>query len=209
MLAVSDTGVGMDAEVQARVFEPFFTTKEKGKGTGLGLATVYGIVKQNNGFVNVYSEPGKGSTIRVYLPRFAGEAEESMVPVTSDPPPSQGETILLVEDEQAFLKVSKTMLERLGYRVLAASTPGVAMELAGEHAGEIHLLITDVVMPEMNGRELSDRLQSLYPHLKCLFISGYTANAIAHRGVLNEGVCFIQKPFSIQELATKVRKALD
>ena len=208
LLAVSDNGCGMDREILEHVFEPFFTTKGMGEGTGLGLSTVYGIVKQNNGFVNVYSEPGKGSTIRVYLPRLAGEAAEAIVPMTSEPPPSRGETILLVEDEQAFLKVSKTMLERLGYRVLAASTPGVALELAREHAGKIHLLITDVVMPEMNGRELSERLQSLYPQLKCLFISGYTANAIAHRGVLKEGVCFVQKPFSIQELATKVRKAL-
>jgi two-component system, cell cycle sensor histidine kinase and response regulator CckA len=209
LLAVSDDGCGMDRETQEHLFEPFFTTKGVGKGTGLGLATVYGVVKQNNGFINVYSEPEKGTTIKVYLPGHAGEAVETTAASTVETPYSHGDTILLVEDEQAILHMGKMMLERLGYRVLVAGTPREAMRLAEEHAGDIRLLITDVVMPEMNGRDLSERLQSLYPNLRCLFISGYTANAIAHRGILDEGVNFIPKPFSMKDLAAKVRLTLD
>ena len=208
LLAVSDDGCGMDQETQANLFEPFFTTKGVDKGTGLGLATVYGIVKQNDGFINVYSEPDQGTTFRIYLPRYLAETE-SLEKKTSDKINLDGtETILLVEDEPSILKMTRVMLERTGYKVLAAGTPGEAMALAREHAGEIHLLMTDVVMPEMNGRDLAKNLLSLYPDLKRLFMSGYTANVIAHHGVLDEGVQFIQKPFSKQDLAIKIREVM-
>ena len=208
LLAVSDDGCGMDKEILDQIFEPFFTSKGVGQGTGLGLSTVYGIVKQNNGFINVYSEPGKGTTFRIYLPRYAGQAVDTQQERAAEIPLGRGETVLVVEDEPALLTMAKMMLERLGYRVLAAGTPGEAIGLAEEHASEIHLLITDVVMPEMNGRDLAERLQSLYPGMKILFMSGYTADVIAHRGVLDEGVNFIQKPFSMKDLAVKVREAL-
>ena len=207
-LAVSDSGSGMDKETMERLFEPFFTTKERGKGTGLGLATVYGIVKQNNGFINVYSEPGKGTTFRIYLPRHIGGVDETEKKMTAEFPRSQGETVLLVEDEPSIITMAKLMLENLGYRVLATSAPGEATRLATEYTGEIHLLLTDVVMPEMNGRDLADRLRALYPAIKTLFMSGYTTNVIAHHGILEEGVHFIQKPFSIKDLALKVRETL-
>ncbi len=208
LLAVSDNGCGMDRETLSHLFEPFFTTKEIGKGTGLGLASVYGMVKQNNGFINVYSEPGQGTTFKVYLPRHA--AKSAHLPENGpDLPVARGhETILLVEDEQAILKMTAIMLERLGYTVLAAATPSDAIRLAHEHTGEIHMLMTDVVMPEMNGWDLSGNLLSIYPDLKRLFMSGYTADVIAHHGVLDEGVYFIQKPFSRVALAKKVREAL-
>jgi len=209
LLAVSDDGCGMDRETMDKLFEPFFTTKGVGKGTGLGLATVYGIVKQNNGFINVYSESGKGTTFKLYLPRHAGQADEIKEESVAEIPPGRGETVLVVEDEASILQLAVKILEGLGYAVLTANTPGSAIELVKQHADEIHLLITDVVMPEMNGRELAERLLPLDPHLKVLFMSGYTADVIAHRGVLDEGVRFIQKPFSTKDLATKVREALD
>lgn len=209
MLAVSDDGSGIEPKTLDNIFEPFFTTKGMRKGTGLGLATVYGIVKQNNGFINVYSEPDKGTTIKVYLSRHTGQTVEAPREASLEIPLSRGETILLVEDDGSILKLSKRILEGLGYTVLATTTPNDAVSLAEEHAGEINLLITDVVMPEMNGRELSEQLQSLYPNLKVLFMSGYTANVIAHRGVLEENVCFIPKPFSKKDLALKVRESLD
>ncbi len=209
LLAVSDDGCGMDKETLALIFEPFFTSKGIGQGTGLGLSTVYGIVKQNNGFINVYSEPGKGTTFRIYLPRYAGQTIDTPRERTAEIACSRGETVMVVEDEPALLKMSKRILEELGYRVLAADTPGKAIELTEEHASEINLIITDVVMPEMNGRDLVERFQSLYPSIKILFMSGYTADVIAHRGVLSEGVNFIQKPYSIKDLAVKVRKALE
>ena len=209
LLAVSDNGAGMAKEALEHLFEPFFTTKEVGKGTGLGLATVYGIVKQNDGFINVYSEPGRGTTFKIYLPRHrAGSSQESRES-RSEPAPRGQETVLLVEDEPAILEMITKMLERQGYTVLAARTPGEAVRLAGEHPSEIHLLVTDVVMPEMNGRELAKRLLSLHPRLKKLFMSGYTANVIAHHGVLDEAVHFLQKPFSMKDLASKVRDTID
>ena len=209
LLAVSDNGCGMDTETMGNVFEPFFTTKESGKGTGLGLATVYGVVKQNNGFVNVYSEPGHGTTFKIYLPRHLTKTA-CLPEKMPDKPDERGHgTILLVEDEPAILKMTAMMLERIGYSVVPAETPGEAIRLAQEHAGEIHLLVTDVVMPEMNGRDLAKNILSSYPNLKRLFMSGYTANVIAHHGVLDEGVNFIQKPFSREHLAAKVREALD
>jgi two-component system cell cycle sensor histidine kinase/response regulator CckA len=209
MLAVSDTGSGIAPEDLDKIFEPFFTTKGLGKGTGLGLATVYGIVKQNDGFINVYSETGNGTTIRIYLPRHSGQVDEADLESTLEIPSSRGETILLVEDDGSILELSRRILVSLGYTLLTATTPGEAMALAKGHSGRIHLLITDVVMPEMNGRELSKQLQVLYPDLKILFISGYTANVIAHRGVLEKGVYFLPKPFSKKDLAVKVRQVLD
>ncbi|MFZ2656132.1 MAG: response regulator [Victivallales bacterium] len=209
-LTVSDTGCGMDKETLGIIFEPFFTTKEIGKGTGMGLPTVYGIVKQNNGFISVDSEHGKGSIFKIYLPRHMGKIEQLKANGTPPAPVTRGhETILLVEDEQTILNITKTILEGFGYRVLAAKTPGEAMRLAEEHAGEIHLLLTDVVMPEMNGRNLSKKLISLYPDLKSIFMSGYTANVIASHGIIDDGVHFIQKPFTIKYLSEKVRAALN
>ncbi|MCL7488586.1 MAG: transporter substrate-binding domain-containing protein [Desulfobulbaceae bacterium] len=209
MLAVSDDGRGMEPETQERVFEPFFSTKGTGQGTGLGLATVYGIIKQNQGFINIYSEPDKGTTFKIYLPRNKGTAVEEQREAPGEIPLSRGETILLVEDEVAILALGKRMLESLGYTVIATSSPGEAVELAEKHEGEIDLLVTDVVMPEMNGRELAERLTSFYPGLRVLFMSGYTSNVIAHRGVLEKNVNFIQKPFSKKELAVRVREVLD
>jgi two-component system, cell cycle sensor histidine kinase and response regulator CckA len=210
LLAVSDNGCGMDRTTLDRLFEPFFTTKEVGKGTGLGLATVYGIVKQNNGFINVYSEPDKGTTIKIYLPRYDGqETDQIMMDNSADVPQAQGETVLIVEDEISILNLGASMLEKLGYRVLAAATPGQALELATTHPGTIDLLVTDVIMPDMNGRDLAGRLADIYPDLKTLFMSGYTANVIAHHGVLDKGVLFLQKPFSKKQLALLVRRALD
>ncbi len=209
MLGVSDDGMGMSKDVIGHLFEPFFTTKEVGKGTGLGLATVYGIVKQNNGFISVYSERGQGTTIKIYLPRIEGEtvivsekAEEKEFPVGT-------ETVLVAEDDAQLLKLTRTILTRQGYKVLAAHSPSEALSLAEQHGGEIHLLLTDVVMPEINGRELMQKLQALRPNLKGLFMSGYTADVVVHHGVLDEGVHFIEKPFSPLVLAEKVREVLD
>lgn len=207
-LSISDNGRGMEKEILDHVFEPFFTTKEIGKGTGLGLATIYGIVQQNKGFVNVYSEPGQGSTFSIYLPRYSEEVEKTMVYETPENPKGGWETILLVEDEPAIMKMTQALLKNMGYTVLAANTPNEALHLAKTHTGQIHLLITDVVMPEMNGRDLSRSLLAILPHLKQLFMSGYTADVIAHHGMLDEGLNFIQKPFSRKQLSEKVRMAL-
>jgi PAS domain S-box-containing protein len=207
-LSVSDDGCGIDRETQEHLFEPFFTTKTQGKGTGLGLATVYGIVSQNNGVINVYSEPGKGTTFNVYLPRLETDTQPLSVKATPRNAQPCHETILLVEDESSILKMTTMMLTKLGYNVISATTPGEAIRLADEHSGEIDLLMTDVVMPEMNGRDLAKNLLSRHPAMRRLFMSGYTANVIAHRGVLDEGVHFVQKPFTRQTLASKVREAL-
>ncbi|MFH1021540.1 MAG: PAS domain S-box protein [Pseudomonadota bacterium] len=209
LLSVSDNGCGMDSQTLAKIFEPFFTTKEKGKGTGLGLATVYGIVKQNNGFINVYSEPEEGSTFKIYLPRHVGNDEEPLKEMPAASAAGGHEIILLAEDEVAILNMVKHILENFGYRVLAASTPGEAIRMAKEYTGEIHLLITDVVMPEMNGPELAKNLLSLHPEIRSLYMSGYSGNVIARHGVLDNGVHFIQKPFSMQAFAAKVRETLD
>jgi signal transduction histidine kinase len=208
-LTVSDDGAGMDKQTLTHIFEPFYTTKELGKGTGLGLATVYGAVKQNNGFISIYSEPGQGSTFSIYLPRHAGGSGQVQAEYAEVPAPRGQETILLVEDEAAILEIATRILEKQGYTVLAASTPGEAIRLAREHAGEIHMFMTDVIMPEMNGLDLSKNLLAIYPHMKGLFMSGYTADIIASHGVLEEGVHFIQKPFSLPNLAVKVREVLD
>ncbi len=208
MLAVSDNGCGIDPEALPHLFEPFFTTKELGKGTGLGLATVYGVVKQNNGFINVYSEPGQGTTFKVYLPRHSAKASPMPEKGTDWPRTRGHETVLLVEDEPAILEITTMILELEGYTVLAAGTPGEAIRLANEHHGNIDLLISDVVMPEMNGRDLAKNILSFYPHLRCLFMSGYTADVIARHGVLDEVVNFIEKPFSKGDLTVKVREIL-
>jgi len=209
-IAVSDTGMGMGKDILANIFEPFFTTKGVGEGTGLGLATVYGAVKQNNGFINVYSEPDKGTTFTIYLPRYVPKAanEQTPKPAPVQPVERGHETILLVEDELGILEMTAIILEKLGYTVLAANTPGQAIHLAREHAGDIHLLLTDVIMPEMSGRDLAQSLLTLYPEIKRVFMSGYTADIIAHQGILDERVYFIQKPFSTKDLAAKVREAL-
>jgi PAS domain S-box-containing protein len=209
MLGVSDTGTGMSKEVLEHLFEPFFTTKEVGKGTGLGLATVYGIVKQNEGFIHVYSEPGRGATFKIYLPRFIGQMAGRAKERAGALPRGAGETVLLVEDEAVILHVGKAMLENLGYRVLAAGSPAEAVQLAAAHTDELQLLITDVIMPVMNGRDLAQLIQEIKPGLKVLFTSGYTANVIAHQGVLDEGVCFLQKPLSMKNLAVKIRQVLE
>jgi len=208
-VTVSDTGSGMDKATMEHIFEPFFTTKEMGKGTGLGLATVYGIIKQNRGFISVRSEEGVGTSFTIYLVRHVGNGEQEQAAEAAAADMRGLETILLVEDEPAILSMTKVLLERQGYSVLAAGSPGQAIQLAKEHGDEIHLLMTDVVMPEMNGRELAKNLQALYPKLQLLFMSGYTANVIDHHGVLDSDVYFIQKPFSMRDLAATIRKALD
>ena len=207
-LSVSDNGCGMEKEIQDKIFEPFFTTKDVDKGTGLGLATVYGIVKQNNGFINVYSEPGKGTMFKVYLRPNQGKPVDILEESMPEIPQGNGETILLVEDERSILKLAKKILGSLGYKVLDADTPKKAMGIAKEHPGEIHLLVTDVIMPGMNGLELANSVQIQYPDLKRIFMSGYPANTIAHHGVLDEGALFIQKPFSKRDLTQIVRKVL-
>lgn len=209
MLAVSDNGCGMDKNTIEQIFEPFFTTKGIGKGTGLGLATVYGIVKQNHGFINVYSEPDNGTAFKIYIPRDTAGIEEPKDAKSPQLLLGRGETVLLVEDESALLVMAKRLLENLGYTVFSAASPSEALRLAEEHTGEIHLLLTDVIMPEMNGRDLAHRLTTLYPSMKHIFMSGYTADVIAHQGVLDEGVNFIQKPLSTNDLAAEVRKVLD
>ena len=210
MLAVSDNGHGMDKETQGKIFEPFFTTKAQGEGTGLGLSTIYGIAKQNHGCITVFSEPGNGTTFKIFLPRHTADTAEPQIKSHTTSELVRGnETILLVEDDPAILNIAKSLLKRLGYQVIAVSTPGEALQEAKKHTGKIHLLVTDVIMPEMNGQELAGALASIFPKLKILFMSGYTSDVIAHHGVLDEGINFIEKPFSLQKLADSVRKALD
>ena len=210
MFAVSDDGTGMTSEQQEKIFEPFFSTKELGKGTGLGLSTVYGIVKQNNGFINIYSEPGKGTTFRIYLPKET--ISQSFKPVDEKvlgPSMGQGETIMVVEDDDAILELIERVLKNLKYNVICASSPKDALRLAGDYPEKIDLLVTDIVMPEMNGRELSIELNKRYSSIRVLYMSGYTANVIVHRGVLDEGINYIAKPFSIDNFARKVKDVLD
>jgi PAS domain S-box-containing protein len=208
MIAVSDDGEGIDQETLANIFEPFFSTKKEGKGTGLGLSTVYGIVKQNRGFINVYSEPGHGTTFKIYLSRHETVASVRKFEATEQSEQKGSGTILLVEDEAMILNLGKRMLESLGYLVIAANSPAEALILAKDHSGKIDLLITDVVMPDMNGRELSVQLETKIPSLKTLYISGYTANVIAHHGVLDEGVMLLSKPFTRNQLAVKVQEVM-
>ena len=209
MVAVTDTGVGMDRETQARIFEPFFTTKGLGRGTGLGLSTTFGIVKQNNGLIWVYSEEGKGTTFKIYLPRSEKQSETSGQEKRPLPQIRGTETILLVEDEEALRDLAKRMLGEYGYTVVFAGDGEEALKRADDHKDAIHLLLTDVVMPAMDGKELAEKLQSKRPEMKVLFMSGYTDNAVAHHGILDAGLNFIQKPFTAASLAQKVREVLD
>jgi nitrogen-specific signal transduction histidine kinase/CheY-like chemotaxis protein len=208
LLTVSDNGCGMTKDVLGMIFEPFFTTKEVGKGTGLGLATVYGIVKQNNGFIYATSEPGKGTTFKIYLPAIATETVATTVTNKAEVPKGRGETILFVEDEKSLRVTCGTFLDALGYKVLLAETPGEALKRVAGHPGDIHVLLTDVVMPGMDGRQLAKRISAVKPSVKVLFMSGYTSNEITQRGILEDGVQFLSKPFSRDDLARKLHEVL-
>jgi PAS domain S-box-containing protein len=210
MLTIADTGMGMDSETQSHIFEPFFTTKGP-KGTGLGLSTVYGIVKQSGGYIWVYSESGKGTTFKIYLPRVPEKAESHAVVATAEPAAAEPgtETILLVEDETNLRYLARQFLEKQGYSVIEAADGAVAMQVAVAHEGVIHLLLTDVIMPGMNGRELAQRISEIRPNTKVLYMSGYTENVIGHNGTLDTGVRLLQKPFTLRELKNKVREVLD
>ncbi|HUO63041.1 MAG TPA: ATP-binding protein, partial [Terriglobales bacterium] len=209
MLAVSDTGIGMDAETQSHIFEPFFTTKEQSTGTGLGLATVYGIVKQSGGFVWVYSEPGGGATFKIYLPRVEEPAEAHDVASSERPVAGGRETVLLAEDDASVRAIVAEVLTQKGYRVLKAPDGQTALEMAHAEPGEIQLLVTDLVMPGMTGRELADALARDRQHLRVLYMSGYTDDAVVRHGVLEGGMPYLQKPFTPGALASKVREVLD
>jgi CheY-like chemotaxis protein len=210
MLAITDTGAGMSEAVKARAFEPFFSTKEVGQGTGLGLSTCYGIVKQSGGHISVYSEPGRGATFKIYLPQVKSPAGTPVQPLNSPDLPSGTETILLVEDDPALREMAGTLLRRLGYMVLSAANGIEALSLKQQRGiGHIDLLFTDVVMPHMSGKELADRVRTLFPHTRVLFTSAYTENAIVHQGVLDQGVALLQKPFTPSALAHKLREVLD
>ena len=210
MLAITDTGTGMSEEVKARAFEPFFSTKGVGQGTGLGLATCYGILKQSDGHINVYSEVARGTTFKIYLPQVERQASIPLPRLKSPDLPRGTETILLAEDDPSLREMSATLLRRLGYTVLTAANGVEALGLKQQRdIGHIDLLFTDVVMPHMSGKELSDRIRAIYPHTKILFTSAYTESAIVHQGMLNEGVALLQKPFAPSALANKVREVLD
>jgi len=209
ILCISDNGAGMDKETLEHIFEPFFTTKPQGVGTGLGLSTVYGIVKQNNGFINVYSELNKGSTFKIYFPRAIEDKETAKTDTKKQILKGREETILLVEDEEDVLELCKTMLGELGYKVISARSPKEAIDKAQTFKGKIHLLLTDVIMPEMDGKELTNQIKNIMPSIKCLFMSGYTSNAIIHNNILDEGLNYIQKPFTLNDLALKIRQALE
>jgi two-component system cell cycle sensor histidine kinase/response regulator CckA len=209
MLAVSDTGIGMSPETLAHIFEPFYTTKEPGKGTGLGLSTVYGVVKASGGYIWVYSELGQGTTFKIYLPRV----DQAAQPLTAESRPSgvpRGtETILLVEDDPQLNQLASSVLAHCGYKVLAAANAEEGLAVCRTHPHEIHLLVTDVVMPKMNGRQLAEQVAQIRPSVKLLYVSGYTSNAIVHYGVLDAGLWFLPKPFSLAALVAKVREVLD
>jgi len=210
MLAVTDTGTGMDAETLAHVFEPFFTTKELGTGTGLGLATVYGIVKQSDGSIWVYSEPGKGTTFKVYLPETDAKAVALTVPGATRPLAAVGvETILLAEDEEPLRTLTAKLLERYGYVVIAATSAHEALRIAADNSRRIDLLLTDLIMPELSGAAVAERVSEIVPGVKILFMSGYADDMVVRDGILAPGAAFLEKPFSATDLAAKVRATLD
>jgi CheY-like chemotaxis protein len=210
MLAVSDTGIGMTKEVKAHLFEPFFTTKGMSSGTGMGLSSTYGIIRQSNGYVLVYSEQDHGTTFKIYLPRTEEQVESLPRPEEGKSVAGGDETILLVEDEPLVRGLAARVLRKQGYHLLEASNGSEALRIAEKRVGEeIHLILTDVVMPRMIGRELAERLHSLFPKMKVLYMSGYTNSAIVHHGILEEGMNYIQKPFTLEALARKVREVLD
>jgi PAS domain S-box-containing protein len=212
MLAISDTGVGMDADTQAHIFEPFYTTKGL-KGTGLGLSTVYGIVKQSEGYIWLYSEAGKGTSFKIYLPRFSATGEalatQPALAAEADQPSPGHETILLVEDEENLRRLARQYLENQGYNVIDAPDGSTAIQISQAHKGPIHLLLTDVIMPGMNGRELANKVSPTRPEMRVLYMSGYTENHIGHNGTLDEGITLLQKPFTLPALKAKVREMLD
>jgi two-component system, cell cycle sensor histidine kinase and response regulator CckA len=208
MLSVSDTGMGMDKETQSRIFEPFFTTKEKGKGTGLGLSTVYGIVKQSGGYVMVQSEEGRGSTFHIYLPRVEESTTENHIAPVASAAAGGTETILLVEDEESVRHLVRDTLVAKGYRVIEAENGEAGLAAAANHAGKIDLVITDVVMPGLGGRELVQQLGKTRPETRVLYLSGYTEDAIISEGSIESGTAFLQKPFTLQNLSKKVREVL-
>jgi CheY-like chemotaxis protein len=209
LLAVTDTGTGMDVETMAHAFEPFFTTKGEGKGTGLGLATVYGIVKQSGGFVKVYSEVGRGTTFKVYLPCLQDSAHPEGTEQAAPSVPGGTETVLLVEDEEGVRALTQLLLRQCGYKVLAAAGGAQALELIAGHQGPLDILVTDVVMPGMGGPQLAEAVRLKYPGVKVLFLSGYTDDAVFRHGVLESETAFLQKPFTISALANKLREVLD
>ncbi|MFA4985920.1 MAG: response regulator [Candidatus Brocadiia bacterium] len=209
LVSITDDGCGMSHETMANIFEPFFTTKEPGKGTGLGLATTHSIVKQNNGFINVYSEPGRGTTFRIYFPRSESTAMEASGVEAKAKTTTGAETVLLVEDEAALLEIIRQSVERLGYTVLATGDPIEALQIAEKHSGSIDLLMTDIVMPDMSGRELRRNVAARWPNVKCLYMSGYPTSSLAPQGILEAGVHFLQKPFSTGTLAAKLRETLE
>jgi CheY-like chemotaxis protein len=209
MLAVSDTGTGMDEATKAKIFEPFFTTKGPGKGTGLGLATVYGIVKQSGGFIWVYSELGHGTSFKLYLPRVDAPVDQGLASPAATGIPRGTETVLVVEDAPAVRAVTRQVLERQGYTILEAPNGEAALQVAATHDGPIHLLLTDVVMPVLSGRLLAERLVQLRPETRVLYTSGYTDDSIVRHGILEAGIAYLQKPFTPDSLARKVRTVLD
>ncbi len=209
LLTVSDTGCGMDKETLCRIFDPFFTTKEIGVGTGLGLSTVYGIAKQHQGHIEVYSEPGRGTTFKVYLPRVQEPLETDVKAPVVGEERSGTETVLVVEDDEIVRGLACEVLEMLGYSVLKASDPKEALDICHQHTGTIDLLLTDVVLPQMDGRSLFNRVSSMRPETKVLYVSGYTEDFVVRHGVLDRGVHFLQKPFTLNGLASKVRGVLD
>ena len=209
LLSVSDDGSGMDSDTLDHIFEPFFTTKALGKGTGLGLSTVYGIVKQNNGFIDAVSRPGQGTTFKLYFPRYQGPTvDEAAAAKRVKMVEGQGETVLLVEDDASILQLTTAMLERLGYTVVPVNSPIEAMRRVNQERLNIDLLLTDVVMPEMNGPALAEKMCSLYPDLKCLFMSGYTFDVMAYRNISKKDLNFIHKPFTIKDLSIMLRRII-